>query len=119
MFYLRFLKKSIKANSALALGAKLTSRFPYDKTTSIIFRFLYFPVLVLVLVCFGLFCFFCGIINPGISFMSFFVFIVFSQADHSVFVDVGCTKSMRVMKKALKFEYTYLMSVQISQEMKC
>ena len=65
------------------------------------------------------FVFFCGIINPRISFMSFFVFIVFSQADHSVFVDEGRTKSMRVMKKALKFEYTYLMSVQISREMKC
>ena len=91
----RFLKKKIqKAISALALAlsSKLTFSFSDDKTTSIIFRFLYFP-------------FFCGIINPRISFMSFFVFIVFSQVDHTVFVDVGRTKSMRVMNKVLKIEH--------------
>ena len=37
--------------------------------------------------------------------MSIFVFIVFSQVDHTVFVDVGRTKSMRVMNKVLKIEY--------------
>ena len=44
-------------------------------------------------------------INPRISFMPFFVFIVFSQAEHAVFVDVGSTKSMRVMSKVLKIEH--------------
>ena len=86
---------------------KLTSRFSYDKTTSIIFLFLYFPMF-----------FFSGIINPQIAFMSFFfVFIVFSQADHTVIVDVGWTKSIRVRNKVLKIEHINQMSVQISQEM--
>ena len=85
---------------------KLTSRFSYDKTTSIIFRFLYFPMF-----------FFSDIINPQIAFMSFFVFIVFSQADHTVIVDVGWTKSIRVRNKVLKIEHINQISVQISQEM--
>ena len=49
--------------------------------------------------------------------MSFFVFIVFSQADHTVIVDVGWTKSIRVRNKVLKIEHINQMSVQISQEM--
>ena len=37
--------------------------------------------------------------------MPFFVFIVFSQADHTVFIDEGRTKSMRVMNKVVKIEH--------------
>ena len=93
---LTFLLKKIHESKLSSCSWRKTNfSFFYDKTTSIIFKFLYFL---------GFF-FFCSMINPRISFMPFFVFIVFSQADHTVFVDVGRTKFMRVMSKVLKIEH--------------
>ena len=92
---LTFLLKKIHESKLSSCSWRKTNfSFFYDKTTSIIFKFLYF-----------LGFFFCSMINPRISFMPFFVFIVFSQAEHAVFVDVGSTKSMRVMSKVLKIEH--------------
>ena len=76
MFYLRLKKKSIKGNSALALGAKLTSRFSYEKN-----HFHNFQIFVFS----WLFNFF-FLQHPRISFMPFFVFIVFSQAINDKFL---------------------------------
>ena len=45
---------------------------------------------------------------------SCFFFFVFSQAYHTVFVDVERTKSVRVMNKALKIAYLKYISVLIS-----
>ena len=70
-----FKKKSIKGNSALAFGAKLTSRFSYEKN-----HVHYFQIFVLS----WLFNFFLQ--HPRISFMPFFVFIVFSQAINDKFL---------------------------------
>ena len=92
-----FLKKIHESKLSSCSWRKTNFSFFYDKTTSIIFKFLYFLGFF--------FFFFCSMINPRMSFMPFFVFIVFSQADHTVFVDVGQTKSMRVMSKVLKIEH--------------
>ena len=94
MFYLRFLNKIHKRKLCSCSWRKLTSRFSYDETTSIIFRFFYFPVF-----------FFLRHNKPTNIVYVFLVLIVFSQADHIVFVDVGRTKSLRVMNKVLKIEY--------------